>query len=148
MTRPHCYQCRSAVRSMAEHLTTDRHRRATTSIRSSGPAGAHPYRPPVHVGSEEAYWAERERLALEDRQPPSIDVLAPLTDDAAMMTLREAAQSLGICHGTLRRQVWLGRLTGQRIGRDWLVSEAEVARYRAESRGRPGRPRGVRRADR
>jgi len=60
------------------------------------------------------------------------------------MTLAEAAGRLGIAAGTLRAQVKNGRLRGRLIGKTWVVAEDEVERYRLRSRGRVGRPRGVR----
>lgn len=57
------------------------------------------------------------------------------------MTLHEAAALLGLSVSTLRNQVANGRLAARKHGRDWWVTEAEVARYRASSLGKPGRPR-------
>lgn len=56
-----------------------------------------------------------------------------------MLTLAQAAELLGVSHNTLRHQANTGRLRAVKIGRDWLVEEAEVERYRAQSLGRPGR---------
>jgi len=56
------------------------------------------------------------------------------------MTLREAAAQLGISADTLRAQIRKGRLDATKLGRDWLVEGAEVARYQRNSLGRPGRP--------
>jgi excisionase family DNA binding protein len=50
------------------------------------------------------------------------------------VTLREAAEALGVQHDTLRRQVRLGKLRARKIGRDWQVTPKEVERYRRESR--------------
>ena len=49
-----------------------------------------------------------------------------------MMTLPEAARSLGVKPSTLRHQIALGRLAATKIARDWLLEPAEVERYRAE----------------
>jgi excisionase family DNA binding protein len=57
-----------------------------------------------------------------------------------LITLAEAARRLDLAPTTLRDQVRRGRLAAKKIGRDWLVTEAEVERYRADSLGRPGRP--------
>lgn len=57
------------------------------------------------------------------------------------MTLNEAAELLGVHPSTLRHQVRNGRLEASRHGRDWWVTEASVAAYRAASLGRPGRKR-------
>ena len=51
-----------------------------------------------------------------------------------MLTLAEAAQSLGVEHGTLRRQIRLGKLRARKIGPLWVVSEREVERYRKENK--------------
>lgn len=50
------------------------------------------------------------------------------------MTLREAAEQLGVQPDTLRRQVRLGKLKARKVGRDWHVTPKEVERYRLESR--------------
>lgn len=50
------------------------------------------------------------------------------------MTLKEAAELLGVEAGTLRRQIGLGKLKAKKIGRDWSVTPKEVERYRQESR--------------
>lgn len=71
MPRATCYACRTGVRSMAEHLTTAGHRARTSSVRSSGPAGSHPYRPPaIMPASDAAYDAMLEERFLA-ALPPS-----------------------------------------------------------------------------
>ena len=56
-----------------------------------------------------------------------------------MLTLTEAAAQLGVAASTLRHQLAKGRLKGRLVGKTWTVSEREVARYRTESLGKPGR---------
>lgn len=46
--------------------------------------------------------------------------------------LAEAAELLGVSHATLRAQIWRGRLRADKVGRDWLVTAAEIQRYRSE----------------
>lgn len=55
------------------------------------------------------------------------------------MTLTEAAVRLGVAPTTLRHQIANGRFRAVKVGRDWMVSDDEVQRYAALSRGRPGR---------
>lgn len=50
-----------------------------------------------------------------------------------MMTLTEAADELGLAASTLRWQIANGKLRGKRYGKMWLVTRAEVNRYRRES---------------
>lgn len=57
---------------------------------------------------------------------------------ATMMTLAEAAASLGLAHSTVARQVRLGRLAATKVGPVYLVKANEVERYRRDSLGRPG----------
>ena len=67
----------------------------------------------------------------------------------ALLTLREAAPRLGITADTLRAQIRRGRLHATKLGRDWIVDAAEVARYERTSLGRSGRPaQGTSRSDR
>ena len=55
------------------------------------------------------------------------------------LTLAEAGDRLGLSAVTLRRQVGRGRLKARLIGKTYIVSEREVERYAAESKGRKGR---------
>ena len=52
------------------------------------------------------------------------------------MTLTEAAARLGLSPATLRGQVRNGALKAKKVGRDWTVTPAEVARYERESLGK------------
>lgn len=59
------------------------------------------------------------------------------------MTLGEAAALLELSPRTLRLQIQKGKLRAKKLGpRMWVVTEAEVERYRRESLGKPGRKRG------
>lgn len=51
-----------------------------------------------------------------------------------LLTIPEAADSLGRAASTLRRQVRRGKLTAHKIGRDWYVTIGEVERYRHDNR--------------
>jgi excisionase family DNA binding protein len=51
------------------------------------------------------------------------------------MGLAEAADRLGVSHATLRAQVHRGRLRAFKVGRDWLVTDEEIERYRLEVQG-------------
>jgi len=50
----------------------------------------------------------------------------------AVMTLQEAAASLGLKPATLRHQIRNGRLRARKVSRDWYVAPEEVERYRTE----------------
>lgn len=52
------------------------------------------------------------------------------------MTTKEAAELLGLSPITVRRQIENGAIKATKRGRDWWVTPAEVARYRAESLGK------------
>jgi excisionase family DNA binding protein len=56
-----------------------------------------------------------------------------------LLTLRVAAERLGITPDTLRAQIRRDRLHARKLGRDWLVDEAEVNRYARMFLGRSGR---------
>jgi excisionase family DNA binding protein len=56
------------------------------------------------------------------------------------VTLTEAADRLGVATATLRHQIRNGSLGATKVGRDWMVDDAEVRRYAEISLGRPGRP--------
>lgn len=55
-----------------------------------------------------------------------------MDDDARLIGLAEAAELLGVSHATLRAQIWRGRLNAEKVGRDWIVTGAEIRRYRSE----------------
>lgn len=55
------------------------------------------------------------------------------------LTLSAAATILDLSPATLRSQIRYGRLRARKLGRDWVVSRAEIERYRAASLGQPGR---------
>jgi len=57
-----------------------------------------------------------------------------------MLTLTEAAAQLGISSATLRHQVQGGRLAARLFGKTYVITADELARYRATSLGKPGRP--------
>ena len=55
------------------------------------------------------------------------------------MTLKEAAQRLGVTPDTLRQQIHAGALKACKVGRDWNVTRAEVERYgKVNRRGKNG----------
>jgi hypothetical protein len=60
-----------------------------------------------------------------------------------MRTLSQAAGRLGLSPDTLRRQVQRGRLWATLVGKTYVTTEPELARYRAASLGRRGRPAGM-----
>jgi hypothetical protein len=60
------------------------------------------------------------------------------------ITLREMAERLGYKNGNgLRSQIRFGALHAEKLGRDWVVSEQEYARYVLEHAGKPGRKKKV-----
>lgn len=50
------------------------------------------------------------------------------------MTLKEAAERLGVSPSTLRWQIRNGKLKARKLGRDWWVTPNEVERYGRENR--------------
>ncbi len=56
------------------------------------------------------------------------------------MTLNDMAGRLGHKNSDgLRSQIRFGALHAEKVGRDWVVSEEEFARYERENAGKPGR---------
>jgi len=60
-----------------------------------------------------------------------------------MFTLAEAATQLGVAHDTLRRQVRLGVLPAQKMGKQWVITAEDLAAYDVRRNG----PRGFERED-
>jgi excisionase family DNA binding protein len=56
------------------------------------------------------------------------------------MTLKEAAERLGLTPDTLRQQIAAGKLRARKVGRDWTVQPKEVEKYRKEHRRHAGEP--------
>ena len=54
-----------------------------------------------------------------------------------MLTLTEAAERLGLSPVTLRVQIGKGKLRATKPGRDWMLTEREVERYRREHLRQP-----------
>ena len=50
-----------------------------------------------------------------------------------MRTIPQAADELGISAQTLRLQARLGKFRAVKVGREWLVNELEIERYRREN---------------
>lgn len=63
------------------------------------------------------------------------DTLSAMQD--GYLTTTEAAKILGVTQGLVRRWCGQGRL-GKRVGRDWILSVAEVKRFAKSGRLRPG----------
>jgi uncharacterized protein YuzE len=67
------------------------------------------------------------------------ETLALLQPPTTPLTLAEAARESGLAAGTLRVLLNSGRLQGEKRGRDWTVTAAELDTY-LESRAPAGRP--------
>ena len=76
MTAKRCHACRSGFRSWAEHANTEGHRKATTSIRSTGPKGSAAYKPPAILPRSVKDY--EDDLARRFTVVPSIDTLPPV----------------------------------------------------------------------
>lgn len=55
----------------------------------------------------------------------AFDIRANLTD--AMLSVPQAAERLGVSEQRVRQLLGAGKLGGEKVGRDWLVSSASVA---------------------
>ena len=58
-----------------------------------------------------------------------------------LMTMRQAAEALGLERTAVYRAAYQGRLAVERYGRTMMVRRSEVERYRREKRHAGGRPR-------
>jgi excisionase family DNA binding protein len=61
-----------------------------------------------------------------------------------ILSVQQAAKKLGCEPRTVRLAIAQGRLTAQKVGRDWIVMEDE--KFFAFKPGRPGRPKGISKA--
>lgn len=63
-------------------------------------------------------------------------------EDKKLFTTTEAAQALGITDGRLRQLIMRGEFTPKRkIGRFWVLDEAEIEELRARPKQRSRRPK-------
>ncbi len=53
------------------------------------------------------------------------------------MTTREAAELLGVSTQRIRAMIAAGRLKAKRVGRDWLITRAELSKIGERKPGRP-----------
>lgn len=52
------------------------------------------------------------------------------------LTIKQAADELGMSPSGVHQALRHNRMTGSKVGRDWYISQSEVARYKAEPRKR------------
>ena len=77
-----------------------------------------------------------------------VEQLRTLASPGIELTLQQAAQHSGLNAKTLRNQILRGELEAKKVGRDWIVTLAQLETYlvnRAPS-GRPARSRKARQA--
>jgi len=64
------------------------------------------------------------------------------SEDFDIMTVAEAAKELGLSERAVQDRLQRGVMRGRRIGeRVWVVSRAEVDKWKERGKIRPGRPR-------
>lgn len=62
------------------------------------------------------------------------------------LTIPEAAALLGLAPGSVRKFIKRGMIAGEKRGRDWFITQEEVARYNRERR-KPGNKPGTKMSD-
>jgi hypothetical protein len=67
-----------------------------------------------------------------------------MTDLNDILSLAEAGADLGLSPSTLKNQVAKGVLRARCVGKTWITTRDEVARYRRDHLGQVGRPEGAR----
>ena len=50
-----------------------------------------------------------------------------------MLTTKQAAAALGVTDSRVRQLLIDGRLKGEKVGRDWIISEADIKKYLASN---------------
>jgi len=58
--------------------------------------------------------------------------------DDEVLTLKQAEERIGVSHKTLLLQAKKGVLKGRLMGKTWVVTATEVARYEREHKGKVG----------
>ena len=59
-----------------------------------------------------------------------------------LMNVAEVAGALGVTVGRVRQLAAKGAIKGEKVGRDWVFRQSDIAEYQRRPR-RPGRPRKV-----
>ena len=151
---PRCYVAHCGGASRPGHFTTAKHREALRLSKPDlgGPADENRGRVNISRAAEDRHWQMEEERSRGQRgddlawliergplpEPPT--VLYP--EAMAKITLRDAAERLGVRPGTLRMAIRRNRMVGHKLGRDWLVEESEVRYYELTRLGRVGYPKG------
>src|SRR5438445_64986 len=102
---------------------------------------AEPVRSEISTRDEQVrnyYSANGELVRMDLTMPPARK--RKLRLDEMFMTLKHAAELLGVQPSTMRRMAARGTLQTRRFGKEWLTTPAWLEEYRAKRRG-PGRPR-------
>jgi excisionase family DNA binding protein len=60
-------------------------------------------------------------------------------DGDKLLTIKQVAEELKVTTMTVRRYIEAGRITYERPGREYLIWQSEVERFKQTRRG-PGRP--------
>jgi excisionase family DNA binding protein len=60
-------------------------------------------------------------------------------NEEELMTTAQVAETLGLTEQAVRLRLKRGHMAGRKVGRDWIVTRAEVERWR--ERGRMRAPR-------
>jgi excisionase family DNA binding protein len=58
--------------------------------------------------------------------------------DEEVLTLKQAAERIGVSHITLQQQARKGTLTAQMLGKQWVVTAADLAAYARDYKGKHG----------
>lgn len=152
MSSGYCIPCKSSVR--AGHVATAKHQRNVRPAEYHKGSGdwldARPPRPMTRDWDAEQAEHERQRSRERELFTAALIRYGPLPEPPAiqysggmaLITLKEAADRLGVQPVTLRMAIRRGKMHGHKYGRDWLVEESEVAWYEMRSRGRVGWPKG------
>lgn len=78
-------------------------------------------------------WEDRAR-ALPPREP------APIIQPKGHLMIKQIAERTGLSAGYIRQALIAASLKGEKIGRDWLVADADLERWLSREHKRPGRP--------
>ena len=54
-----------------------------------------------------------------------------------MLTTKEASERLGVSVSRIQKLIWAGRLPAQKLGRDYFISESDLALVEDRKPGRP-----------